>query len=48
VQLELKLELGGASYEDCIWTFALASSIEVDPIVVSFSGGMVGVISALM
>ncbi|GLT40674.1 hypothetical protein SLA2020_147890 [Shorea laevis] len=47
--LELKLGLGGTSYEDFIRRlhFPLQLS-QVDPIVASFSGGAVGVISAFM
>lgn len=47
--LELKLGLGGTSYEDFIRNMRLPMQLsEVDPIVASFSGGAVGVISALM
>lgn len=47
--LELKLGLGGTSYEDFIRSMHLPMLLsEVDPIVASFSGGAVGVISALM
>ncbi|KAG8070912.1 hypothetical protein GUJ93_ZPchr0006g45155 [Zizania palustris] len=47
--LELKLGLGGTSYEDFIRTLQLPLQLsQVDPIVASFSGGAVGVISALM
>ncbi|KAL2611670.1 hypothetical protein R1flu_023362 [Riccia fluitans] len=47
--LELKLGIGGTSYEDFIRTMHLPLQLsEVDPIVASFSGGAVGVISALM
>ncbi|XP_071910702.1 protein ORANGE-LIKE, chloroplastic-like isoform X3 [Coffea arabica] len=47
--LELKLGLGGTSYEDFIHTLHLPMQLsQVDPIVASFSGGAVGVISALM
>ncbi|XP_059627814.1 protein ORANGE-GREEN, chloroplastic-like [Cornus florida] len=47
--LEIKLGLGGTSYEDFIRNMHLPLQlIEVDPIVASFSGGVVGVISALM
>lgn len=47
--LELKLGLGGTSYEDFIRSVHLPMQLsEVDPIVASFSGGAVGVISALM
>ncbi|XP_059461020.1 protein ORANGE-GREEN, chloroplastic [Corylus avellana] len=47
--LELKLGLGGTSYEDFIRSMYLPMQLsQVDPIVASFSGGAVGVISALM
>ncbi|PKI49354.1 hypothetical protein CRG98_030282 [Punica granatum] len=47
--LELKLGLGGTSYEDFIHNMHLPVQLsQVDPIVASFSGGAVGVISALM
>nr|KJB62079.1 hypothetical protein B456_009G400100 [Gossypium raimondii] len=47
--LELKLGLGGTSYEDFICNMHLPLQLsQVDPIVASFSGGAVGVISALM
>ncbi|KAI5056408.1 hypothetical protein GOP47_0028226 [Adiantum capillus-veneris] len=47
--LELKLGLGGTSYEDFIKSMNLPPQLsEVDPIVASFSGGAVGVISSLM
>ncbi|XVE96385.1 hypothetical protein REPUB_Repub02eG0216900 [Reevesia pubescens] len=47
--LELKLGLGGTSYEDFIRNMHLPFQLsQVDPIVASFSGGAVGVISALM
>ncbi|KAH6798887.1 chaperone protein dnaJ-like protein [Perilla frutescens var. frutescens] len=47
--LELKLGIGGTSYEDFIRKMHLPMQLsEVDPIVASFSGGAVGVISALM
>eukprot|EP01018_Ginkgo_biloba_P020082 Gb_39394 [translate_table: standard] len=47
--LELKLGLGGTSYEDFILKMHLPLQLsQVDPIVASFSGGAVGVISALM
>ncbi|KAK9121004.1 hypothetical protein Syun_018621 [Stephania yunnanensis] len=47
--LELKLGLGGTSYEDFIRNVHLPLQLsQVDPIVASFSGGAVGVISALM
>ncbi|GLT39878.1 hypothetical protein SLA2020_140450 [Shorea laevis] len=47
--LELKLGIGGTSYEDFIRSMYLPVQLsQVDPIVASFSGGAVGVISALM
>ncbi|XP_059306113.1 protein ORANGE-LIKE, chloroplastic isoform X1 [Lycium ferocissimum] len=47
--LELKLGIGGTSYEDFIQNLHLPMQLsQVDPIVASFSGGAVGVISALM
>ncbi|XP_027353737.1 protein ORANGE, chloroplastic isoform X1 [Abrus precatorius] len=47
--LELKLGLGGTSYADFIKSVHLPMQLsQVDPIVASFSGGAVGVISALM
>ncbi|CAN0906130.1 Protein ORANGE, chloroplastic [Linum grandiflorum] len=47
--LELKLGLGGTTYADFIRSMHLPMQLsEVDPIVASFSGGAVGVISALM
>lgn len=47
--LELKLGLGGTSYADFIHSMHLPMQLsQVDPIVASFSGGAVGVISALM
>ncbi|XP_048236287.1 protein ORANGE-LIKE, chloroplastic isoform X2 [Ricinus communis] len=47
--LELKLGIGGTSYEDFICSLHLPLQLsQVDPIVASFSGGAVGVISALM
>ncbi|KAG4982352.1 hypothetical protein AAZX31_10G069900 [Glycine max] len=47
--LELKLGLGGTSYEDFIRSLHLPLQLsQVDPIVASFSGGAVGVISVLM
>ncbi|KAG8071654.1 hypothetical protein GUJ93_ZPchr0006g45639 [Zizania palustris] len=47
--LELKLGLGGTSYPDFIRSVHLPMQLsQVDPIVASFSGGAVGVISALM
>ncbi|XP_010245730.1 PREDICTED: uncharacterized protein LOC104589196 [Nelumbo nucifera] len=47
--LELKLGLGGTSYEDFIRNMHLPLQLsQVDPIVASFSGGAVGVISSLM
>ncbi|KAL6581365.1 hypothetical protein OROMI_007288 [Orobanche minor] len=47
--LELKLGLGGTSYADFIGSIHLPMQLsQVDPIVASFTGGAVGVISALM
>ncbi|CAK9201237.1 unnamed protein product [Sphagnum troendelagicum] len=47
--LELKLGIGGTSYEDFIRNMHLPLQLsEVDPIVASFSGGAVGVITSLM
>ncbi|CAK9235857.1 unnamed protein product [Sphagnum troendelagicum] len=47
--LELKLGMGGTSYADFIRSMHLPLQLsEVDPIVASFSGGAVGVISSLM
>ncbi|KAJ9678689.1 hypothetical protein PVL29_020775 [Vitis rotundifolia] len=47
--LELKLGLGGTSYDDFIRSVHLPMQLsQVDPIVASFSGGAVGVISSLM
>ncbi|CAH1412483.1 unnamed protein product [Lactuca virosa] len=47
--LELKLGVGGTSYKDFITHMHLPMQLsEVDPIVASFSGGAVGVISTLM
>ncbi|KAG5556525.1 hypothetical protein RHGRI_006956 [Rhododendron griersonianum] len=47
--LELKLGIGGTSYEDFIRNMHLPMQLsQVDPIVASFSGGAVGVIAALM
>lgn len=47
--LELKLGLGGTSYKDFILSLHLPLQLsQVDPIVASFAGGAVGVISALM
>ncbi|KAL9262648.1 ORANGE, chloroplastic-like protein [Drosera capensis] len=47
--LELKLGIGGTSYKDFIQSMHLPMQLsQVDPIVASFSGGAVGVISALM
>ncbi|XP_068329847.1 protein ORANGE, chloroplastic-like [Pyrus communis] len=49
VSLELKLGIGGTSYKDFIVNMHLPLQLsQVDPIVASFSGGAVGVISALM
>ncbi|XP_068328951.1 protein ORANGE-ORANGE, chloroplastic-like isoform X1 [Pyrus communis] len=47
--LELKLVIGGTSYKDFIANMHLPLQLsQLDPIVASFSGGAVGVISALM
>lgn len=47
--LEVKLGLGGTSYSDFITTLHLPSQLgAVDPIVASFCGGAVGVLSALL
>ncbi|WCJ31902.1 Protein ORANGE chloroplastic [Euphorbia peplus] len=47
--LELKLGIGGTSYEDFIRSVHLPMQLsQVDPIVASFSGGAVGVILSLM
>lgn len=47
--LELKLGIGGTSYKDFIRHMHLPMQLsEVDPIVASFSGGAVGVITSLM
>lgn len=47
--LEVKLGVGGASYEDWIESIHLPSQMaQVDPIVASFCGGAVGVLSALL
>ncbi|PWA41245.1 chaperone protein dnaJ-related protein [Artemisia annua] len=47
--LELKLGVGGTSYKDFISNMHLPTQLsQVDPIVASFSGGAVGVISTLM
>ncbi|MCI00019.1 hypothetical protein A2U01_0021033 [Trifolium medium] len=47
--MELKLGIGGTSYADFIQNVHLPMQLsQVDPIVASFSGGAVGVISALM
>ncbi|KAK7259881.1 hypothetical protein RIF29_25496 [Crotalaria pallida] len=47
--LELRLGVGGTSYADFIQSMHLPMQLsQVDPIVASFSGGAVGVISALM
>jgi hypothetical protein len=46
--LEVKLGLGGKSYQDFIKSIGLPGQLaEVDPIVASFCGGAVGVLSAL-
>jgi hypothetical protein len=47
--LELKLGVGGTSYADFIRSLNLPIQLsQVDPIVASFSGGAVGVLSSLM
>ncbi|CAM6089542.1 unnamed protein product [Calypogeia fissa] len=47
--LELRLGIGGTSYADFIHNMHLPEQLsQVDPIVASFSGGAVGVISSLM
>eukprot|EP00798_Chlamydomonas_sp_ICE-L_P017885 gene17885-24277_t len=47
--LEFKLGLGGTSYSEFIQSVHLPSQLaEVDPIVASFCGGAVGVLSALL
>ncbi|XWS66642.1 hypothetical protein CRYUN_Cryun05aG0217900 [Craigia yunnanensis] len=47
--LEIKLGLGGTSYEYLIRNMHLPLQLsQIDPIMASFSGGIVGVISALM
>lgn len=47
--LEVKLGLGGQSYREFIKNLGLPAQLaEVDPIVASFCGGAVGVISALL
>ncbi|KAL8140981.1 hypothetical protein V2J09_007002 [Rumex salicifolius] len=47
--LEVKLGIGGTSYADIIRSLHLPLQLsQVDPIVASFSGGAVGVISCLM
>lgn len=47
--LEVKLGVGGTSYQDFIAGMHLPSQLsEVDPIVASFCGGAVGVLSALL
>merc|ERR1712072_1443196 len=46
--LEVKIGLGGQSYRDFIKSIGLPKQLaEVDPIVASFCGGSVGVLSAL-
>lgn len=47
--LEVKIGLGGASYPEFIQSMHLPAQLaEVDPIVASFCGGAVGVVSALL
>mmetsp|Transcript_16873 Transcript_16873/g.27418 ORF Transcript_16873/g.27418 Transcript_16873/m.27418 type:complete len:399 (+) Transcript_16873:254-1450(+) len=47
--LEVRMGLGGASYYDFITSVGLPAQLaEVDPIVASFCGGMVGVLTALL
>jgi len=47
--LEVRMGLGGASYYEFITSIGLPAQLaEVDPIVASFCGGMVGVLSALL
>jgi len=47
--LEVRMGLGGASYYEFITSIGLPEQLaEVDPIVASFCGGMVGVLSALL
>jgi hypothetical protein len=47
--LEVRLGLGGTSYQEFIASLHLPSQLaEVDPIVASFCGGAVGVLSALL
>ena len=47
--LKVKLGLGGTSYPDFIQSVRLPNQLaEVDPIVASFCGGAVGVLSALL
>ena len=47
--LEVRLGLGGTSYMEFIQTIRLPSQLaEVDPIVASFCGGAVGVLSAFL
>lgn len=47
--LEVHLGLGGTSYQDFISSMALPSQLAaVDPIVASFCGGAVGVLSMLL
>jgi len=47
--LEVRMGLGGASYYEFITSIGLPPQLaEVDPIVASFCGGMIGVLSALL
>lgn len=47
--LEVKLGLGGTSYQEFIQSLHLPSQLsEVDPIVASFCGGAVGVLSTML
>eukprot|EP00798_Chlamydomonas_sp_ICE-L_P000852 gene852-17780_t len=47
--LEVKLGLGGTSYADFIGSVHMPSQFaDVDPIVASFCGGAIGVLSALL
>ena len=47
--LEVKLGLGGSSYAEVVQALSLPPQLaEVDPIVASFCGGSVGVVSGLL
>merc|ERR1719453_1784876 len=47
--LEVKLGIGGQSYREFIQSIGLPEQLaEVDPIVASFCGGAVGVLSAIL